>query len=244
MQELFYEGLFYMGYIYKIVNLVNNKVYIGQTTRTLEERYKEHLNHAKSNDRDGLLYKAMNKYGLENFKISMLEEVDNNKLNEREIYYIALYKATQKRFGYNMTEGGNGISSLPPEVEKLRADKISKALSGRKQPADLIEKRTAKLRGRKRTPEQRMRISLAHEGKSHKGTPCSEEKKEKLRKANLGKKQSEETKQKRRLALSKLKWFTDGQTNLRAVSCPEGFYPGITLKRKEPVLNNLEDEND
>ena len=194
-----------MGYIYKIVNLINNKVYIGQTARTLEERYKEHLNHAKSHDRDGLLYKAMNKYGLENFKISMLEEVDNNKLNEREIYYIALYKATQKRFGYNMTEGGNGISSLSPESEKLRADKISKALSGRKQSAELIEKRIAKLRGRKRTPEQRMRLRIAHKGKSHKGTPCSEERKEKLRRANLGKKQSEETKQKRRLSMSKLK---------------------------------------
>lgn len=194
-----------MGYIYKIVNLVNNKVYVGQTTRTLEERYREHINHAKSHDRDNSLYKAMNKYGYENFKISTLEEASDNKLNEKEIYYIALYRSNQRRFGYNMTEGGNGISSLPPEVESLRAAKISKALSGRKQPADLIEKRTAKLRGQKRTAEQRMRFSIAHKGKSHKGTPCSEEMKERLRKANLGKKQSEETKQKRRVSISKLK---------------------------------------
>lgn len=195
-----------MGYIYKIINAANGKVYIGQTARTLQERYKEHLKHAASRDSDNrFLYKAMNKYGYDNFRIALIEEVDDDKLSEREIYYISLYKADQRRFGYNMTAGGGGIASLPPTIEKLRATKISDALKGRKQSAESVEKRAGKLRGQKRTPEQKQRIGASLRGKHHKGTPCSEETKQKLRQRNLGKKQSKATKEKRAKSMHELR---------------------------------------
>ena len=56
-----------MGYIYKIVNKINNKVYIGQTTRTIDIRWKQHLNNI--NHVDTHLYRAMKNYGPENFSI-------------------------------------------------------------------------------------------------------------------------------------------------------------------------------
>ena len=56
-----------MGYIYKITNNINGKSYIGKTERTIEIRWKEHLRHIASLQDRLPLYKAMAKYGKENF---------------------------------------------------------------------------------------------------------------------------------------------------------------------------------
>lgn len=61
-----------MAFIYKITNLINNKCYIGKTERTIEKRWKEHLR--KRNSLDLPLYRALNKYGINNFQIEQLEE--------------------------------------------------------------------------------------------------------------------------------------------------------------------------
>jgi group I intron endonuclease len=76
------------GYIYKITNTINNKVYIGQTTRTLTERFKEHLRNCNTESKKTMhLYSAMNIYGKENFSISLLEEASTlDELNQKEIY--------------------------------------------------------------------------------------------------------------------------------------------------------------
>lgn len=94
------------GYIYKITNRVNNKVYIGQTKYTVEHRWKQHLR-ALREKRQYALYKAMSKYGIENFSIDQLEEVDIDKLDEREIFWIAKYDSFKS--GYNMANGGQDI---------------------------------------------------------------------------------------------------------------------------------------
>ena len=91
------------GYIYKITNRVNNKVYIGQTKYTVEHRWKQHLR-AYKEGRNTYLYKAINKYGIENFSIESIEEVEISHLDEREIFWIAKYNSFQN--GYNMTNGG------------------------------------------------------------------------------------------------------------------------------------------
>lgn len=95
-----------MGLIYKISNTVNDKVYIGQTTRSLQDRWYEHLK--ASEKKNNLIYKAMRKYGKENFFISLLEECPDDKLNEREVYWIE--KENSCRNGYNLTIGGDGVS--------------------------------------------------------------------------------------------------------------------------------------
>lgn len=94
------------GFIYKITNRVNNKVYIGQTHFTIEHRFKQHIKNFNIEHRKQPLYKAFAKYGLENFYVEKLEEVECEKLNEREIYWIAYYNSFKE--GYNATLGGDG----------------------------------------------------------------------------------------------------------------------------------------
>ena len=94
-----------MGFIYKIYNDVNDKVYIGQTSGTIEERFKQHLKKVNSDDRKTYpLYNAMRKYGIEHFFIEQIEETDD--LNVREIYWIKQFDSYNN--GYNATLGGDG----------------------------------------------------------------------------------------------------------------------------------------
>lgn len=98
-----------MNYIYCITNTINNKRYVGKTTQTLEERFKEHIKSSrKERCSKRPLYDAMSKYGIENFIIEELEQVeDETKLDEREIYWIQELQ-TYGSNGYNATKGGDG----------------------------------------------------------------------------------------------------------------------------------------
>ena len=121
-----------MGYIYKITNKINRKVYIGQTKKTIEERFQEHLKKAKIHT-NRYLYDAMNKYGYNNFQVSKIEECDNAKLDEREIYWIAFYKSNNKQYGYNMTAGGGGGDTWINNLHKKETSKkLSLAQKGKK----------------------------------------------------------------------------------------------------------------
>ena len=91
------------GYIYKITNNINGKVYIGQTIRSLQERLNEHIA-AKS-----VIGYAIRKYGKDNFRIELLEEVEIDKIDEREIYWIEFFNSTNKHEGYNISTGGAGV---------------------------------------------------------------------------------------------------------------------------------------
>lgn len=94
--------------IYKITNDINNKVYVGKTTNTLEQRFKEHYSDSqKRKEEKRPLYSAIKKYGIEHFKISLIEECPTEKENEREIFWIAYYKGYEN--GYNATLGGEGV---------------------------------------------------------------------------------------------------------------------------------------
>lgn len=94
------------GFIYKITNKVNNKVYIGQTRYTVESRWRQHLKNYNIEHRKQPLYMAFDKYGIENFEVEQVEEVNVDKLDEREIFWIAKYDSFKN--GYNATIGGNG----------------------------------------------------------------------------------------------------------------------------------------
>ena len=93
--------------IYKIRNKINNKVYIGQSVK-IEERWKSHIlssRQEKITNNSQIIHKAINKYGVENFEFSILEECDEASLDEREIYWISVYDSYYN--GYNCTKGGN-----------------------------------------------------------------------------------------------------------------------------------------
>lgn len=73
--------------IYKITNDINNKIYVGKTSNTLEQRFKEHcVDCQKREEEKRPLYSAMKKYGIEHFKISLIEECSIEEEDEREIF--------------------------------------------------------------------------------------------------------------------------------------------------------------
>ena len=101
-----------MAYIYKIVNNINGKIYIGKTSNTVEERFKEHIQDSKKERCEKRpLYDAMNKYGIENFRIEQIEEVKNDEVaSEREQFWInqlRTYIGFIDCNGYNATLGGD-----------------------------------------------------------------------------------------------------------------------------------------
>lgn len=103
-----------MGYIYKITNNANQKIYIGQTRNLIKYRWQHHLwkgNHPEKPDTDYPLYRAMHKYGVENFQIEEVEETTDELLNEREIYWIQYYNSYVPN-GYNCDLGGAGASKF------------------------------------------------------------------------------------------------------------------------------------
>lgn len=94
-----------MAYIYQITNNVNGKIYIGKTEYSIEERWAQHQRASiRESCKDRPLYRAMNKYGINNFSIICLEETDSPE--EREIFWIE-QKGSFKN-GYNATLGGDG----------------------------------------------------------------------------------------------------------------------------------------
>lgn len=99
-------------YIYKYTNLINNKKYIGQTNN-IDRRIREHKSNSfnpKSVNYNNKIHQAIRKYGYDNFKIEILEiinDVDNYDLvNEREQYWIKKEKSLLNQCGYNVLEGG------------------------------------------------------------------------------------------------------------------------------------------
>lgn len=101
-----------MAYIYKITNQVNNKIYIGKTLETIQERWRQHRHdYHKKHLQKRPLYEAMAKYGAENFTIEEIEECDHSIVNERERYWIMQYRSYigfEDAWGYNATLGGDG----------------------------------------------------------------------------------------------------------------------------------------
>ena len=97
-----------MAFIYKITNTINDKKYIGKTEH--QNPYKRFLEHKKDAKREyrktRSLYKAMNKYGVENFIFEVIEEVPNELASIKEQYYINLFNTYKN--GYNETIGGDG----------------------------------------------------------------------------------------------------------------------------------------
>lgn len=127
-----------MGYIYKITNQINGKMYIGKTEHINPyDRWKEHIRDRKRRRCEKRpLYSAMNKYGVENFMFEVIDSADDGQtLCDKEIEYIEKYR-TYTGFkdcnGYNNTLGGEGKSYIKlDESEVIRIHKENDYVSGR-----------------------------------------------------------------------------------------------------------------
>ena len=104
-----------MAYIYKIINDINKKIYVGKTNLSIEERWRQHKKDSfKVETQKRPLYRAIKKYGIECFHIELIEECTNNVVNEREKYWIEQYGSFKN--GYNATVGGDGKPYLDYEL--------------------------------------------------------------------------------------------------------------------------------
>jgi group I intron endonuclease len=167
-----------MGCIYRLLNKINGKSYIGQTVHdNPKRRWNTHKNIYKQEKHQEYLYRAMRKHGFENFEFSILTICNTEELSELECKYIKEFDTFGS--GYNMTSGGEGRRDCKASEETKR--KIS--LAGK---------------GRVPTEETRKKLSLANMG--HK---CTQETREKLRKASTGKKAKPEQIEKIKVALSR-----------------------------------------
>lgn len=92
--------------IYKIVNSINNKIYIGQSIH-IEKRFKEHIRESNYDRSNMPIHKAIHKYGSENFQLEILEECNIEDLDCRETFYINKYNSKDRAIGYNLLGGGN-----------------------------------------------------------------------------------------------------------------------------------------
>lgn len=106
----------YQADIYLITNLINNKQYVGQTIKGYLKRWRQHCYNAKFSKNPQLVDKIIRKYGVENFKIELLETTTFDKKDEREIYYINYYNTYKS--GYNITLGG--------DINPMSNDKVRK----------------------------------------------------------------------------------------------------------------------
>jgi group I intron endonuclease len=152
------------GFIYMITNKINNKIYIGQTTRNIQKRiyeYKSAFN--LKNHNNPHLYNAFNKYGWDNFEFKIIDTAQTiEELNDKEINYIQKYNTTNKEFGYNIESGGKNAI---PNIETL--EKMSKSHLGLKQTENWVSKRIAiagsdgaKKYGKVKSEEEKNNISI------------------------------------------------------------------------------------
>lgn len=123
--------------IYMITNDVNDKLYIGQTTQSLEQRIRNHRNSFVSGV-DTHLYRAMRKYGWDKFHFKIIATADTqDTLNDLEAYFIAKYDSI--RNGYNMAPGGN-INTMYSEVVKAKHDSKMRTDSVRSKISESMKK--------------------------------------------------------------------------------------------------------
>src|SRR5208283_4921236 len=188
--------------IYKITNILNNKMYIGQSQTSLERRWTLHKSDAKTNRDNYHFHNAIRKYGTECWKQEVLEEVEDiSNLNEAEMKWIEYYDTFNN--GYNCTNGGENGKIISEETkEKMRQSKLGKKMTDE---AKLNMSLSMKKRYEDGWVHPMLNNKHSEETKKHwakirKGVKKSEKTKEKISKATKGKLISEETKEKIRQA--------------------------------------------
>ena len=141
-----------MGYIYKITNKENGKVYIGQTVKvTPTDRYSQHrylATHPEQEKTASYLHRSMAKHGLDSFTFEVIEEVENSELDNREIYWIKEYNSLIPN-GYNVSSGGGGTPGFSrpqtPEEKEKRSISNKQFYIDHPEQKEIMSERTKKL---------------------------------------------------------------------------------------------------
>lgn len=178
--DLIKEGNGMFGIIYKITNKITGMSYVGQTVRTLKERWVDHLSHARNKTTDSYIARAILKYGAESFEIDILQECESREeLDFSEIFYVSLLN-TKVPNGYNLADGGGGMSGwangkgwVPTEETRKKLSEAGKGNTnalGKKYSSEFRVKVSAALKRRVRRKESYEKAArTAIENQSHKG---------------------------------------------------------------------------
>ncbi len=158
-------------FIYKIINTINNKIYIGCTIRSVEDRFDAHFRQRKTGGCKALS-RAIIKYGFENFIIEEIEKCNNEKeMFDREIYWIAFYNSTNTTIGYNLTGGGDRGPIFSGENHPMygrkneKLSELNKSRIGKKLSPEHKEKVRLKLFDRKLSDESKNKMSTSRKKK-------------------------------------------------------------------------------
>jgi group I intron endonuclease len=144
--------------IYKTINLINNKIYVGKLVSNNEHYYGS----------GKLIQNAIKKYGIENFKKEILEECETKEqLSEREKFWIKKLNSIRPN-GYNISAGGDGGDTFTndPDKEKRRK-KIGVASKKRKHSEKTKEKMRIAAQKRRHSDETKKKIGLRTKGKTY-----------------------------------------------------------------------------
>ena len=198
-----------MYYVYTITNLLNYKIYVGQTRNPLN-RWSSHKCEVNKNRLRFPIHKAIAKYGIDSFQFCVIASAFTvEEIDKLEIYWIDQFDSRNNKMGYNLAIGGNSNSGWHHTEESKRkisignigilkphskewSEKISKIMTGRTQSQEHVGKRIStriKNDNFKHSEKSKLKMSASHNGKS-----LSEETKKKMSDVKLGKKKSEETK--------------------------------------------------
>lgn len=156
---------------YLVTNKINGKQYVGQTTRSMERRWKLHCY------KGSILFNAITKYGASNFTYAILSECSSiEQLNDAEAYWIDHYQ-TLAPIGYNITPGGKGYTRTEANRKSLSLSHIGKQ-TGKDHP----------MYGKKHTEEAKLKMSLPNIGNQNaKGYKHTDEAKAVMSAAKKGK---------------------------------------------------------
>lgn len=225
----------------------DGRKYIGITGREPQKRWKYGYGYNNT-----YFANAINKYGWDAFDhVILLSNLTKKEAQLEEIRLIALYNTTDRNNGFNITKGGEGTNGYKA-TEEIK-EKLRKSHLGKKQSKETIAKRTAAIaKYYKKHPrpavsmEHIMQMVEAHKNKGYSsGFHISEETKDKIRQANIGKKASEETKRKMREHAAKNKAVRmldlSGNYIRSFVSCTEAArYLGVNKTSKIGMCANGE----
>lgn len=182
-----------MHYLYRITNILNGKIYIGQTVDD-KKRWSAHKSYAKHRP-IRYVHRAMVKYGNENFVYEIIAVCRTPEdANETETQIILRYDSRNKNKGYNIASGGDtpwnlglpkernpltgrsrsletrrrisegNVGKIMPPASDERKQKMSAMYRGRTLPPEWVEKIATSNRGQTRSEETRLNISVAHIG--------------------------------------------------------------------------------
>lgn len=234
----------YKGYIYKTTCLLNNKIYIGQHRKEFDSTYL---------GSGTLMLRAISKYHKDNFRVELLEKVEEkdsevfqSKLNELEKKYIKQFNSQDLSVGYNYLDGGQSFQAYQNMVKSQTTDEFRKSMSEKlkkiksesscrkhhsEKMKEIWKDESFKQEQLKRINQSKLENNSSEKYKnSMKKHLESKEYHQKLSKAQEKIHSSQSYKEKHKARMIGRKRYNNGKIEVLAYECPAGFTLGCLPK--------------